>query len=193
MTFDESKHARGGEGTKEGGKFVAKGQGGTPTGDEPPPLPRQAATGQVKPEAAAGKPAGDSDAKIAKKVNASVERHRPYMSDDAQAEKFRSMLMSSEKSKAAKRVANAANKEALVLMKYASAEQDLAKKGVLLQQAETAVKAATAEMDKYAKTVHEFIAVRDVYFKHKSGASVKPDGQGAPVAAAAGAQKEGGA
>jgi hypothetical protein len=31
MAFDESKHPRGGEGTKQGGQFVAKGEQGTPT------------------------------------------------------------------------------------------------------------------------------------------------------------------
>jgi hypothetical protein len=49
--FDESKHQRGGEGTREGGRFVARGSRGTPSAGGPPekPVTVERATGYFVP------------------------------------------------------------------------------------------------------------------------------------------------
>lgn len=208
MTFDESKHTRGGEGTKEGGKFIAKGQGGTPTsdepvvahqavpgheigrsgtgealparpsGNEPPPLPGQQKTGEAP-----------SAAKTARKVEASVEKMRPWLQAEGGEEKveaYREMLSASYTSKEFRRQAGMANKDALVLLKYAGMETGPGKKNAILRHAEKAVGDAQAMSKKYIEALQDFVAKRDAYFARK--ASGKPDGQGAGSA-----QKQGGA
>lgn len=141
MTFDESKHKRGGQGTQQGGQFVSQGGTGTPTNDAPVEVSSQkgergAVGGEMLPSRGGAQPVTDSEAaakqlkreaKIAR-ILAGPMQYQPGLVDTP--EKKAAYIAKTEAAldeQDAKRAWKQQDKQTKILLSAANQEQDPAR------------------------------------------------------------------